>query len=610
MRGGRLKAQNLNEVAQPEIDRLAEEARGGKPFFVMLRHMDPHSPYLPPVPFDRMFYHGDEFDPANKSLDEVMEFKPFRDYFATWFPPGCTDKDYIIAQYDGALAYMDACIARIFTQLSALGILDETIVVLNGDHGETLHDHECWYDHHGLYDVTLHVPLMIRYPKKVPAGLRIEGYNQHKDLVPTLLELAGIRTRARFDGRSLMPMVRGEVTSFESEFYITECTWMRKHGWRTPQWKLIVALEPDFHFKPKVELYNLIADPHENQNVAEKNPDVVKTLRGRMEAWIAKREKETGRTNPMMRQGDWHGHKGIGAFKSSQQAYNRMHIGDANQARKLQAKNKYAARGQHEPGDEVEKLFVTIIGRGHSGTRAMSHTLSQSGVYMGNTLNESGDLLPPEKMYEACRVMAKHVKWKGGLDWDFSKLHAMKIDPAFTKLIEDYLADVVASPAMRKGWKIPETTLVFPWLVRMFPDLHYINWVRDPRDCVLGEHLTDDLHDFGIDYPDTDDLREMRAISWKYQVELVRSTPKPQRWMTVRLEDFVLQQDATLGRLEEFLGLPLVKIAVRPEVVGRWKADHHGRHDFAFFAQDLVSYGYTPEDQKGTRKRSKEKAGV
>src|SRR5215212_4119462 len=162
------KAQNLNEVFQPELDRLAAEYKkpNGKPFFAMVRHMDPHSPYLPPVPFDRMFYHGNEFDPKNKSLDPVMNFKPFRDYFATWFPPGCTDRHYIDAQYDGAIAYMDACIARIFTQLESLGILDDTIVVINGDHGETLYDHECWYDHHGLYDVTLHVPLIMRYPSK------------------------------------------------------------------------------------------------------------------------------------------------------------------------------------------------------------------------------------------------------------------------------------------------------------------------------------------------------------------------------------------------------------------------------------------------------------
>jgi arylsulfatase A-like enzyme len=605
--GRSLKAMNLDVVARPELKRLDAEA---KPWFVMLRHMDPHSPYLPPEPYDRMFYGGDEMDPKNKSLDPVMSFKPFCDYFATWFPPGCTDKDYLVAQYDGAVAYMDACLARIFAQLEAMGILDNTIVAINGDHGETLYDHECWFDHHGLYDVTLHVPLIIRYPSTVPAGRRIGGYNQHKDLVPTLLELAGIRTGIPLDGQSLMKLVRGEQTSFASEFYITECTWMRKHGWRTPQWKLIVALEPDFHFKPQVELYNLIEDPHEDRNVAEQHPDIVAALRKRMDAWIATRQKQTKITNPMLHQGDWHGHKGVGAFKSSQQAYDTLHIGDPGQAAKLQAKgvaakNKYADRGEHKPGEENDPSgqLITVIGRGHGGTRAMSHTLSQSGVYMGDTLNQSGDLLPPEPMYEACRVLARRVKWKGGLDWDFSRLQAGPIDPAFTKLIEQYLAAVLASPARHKGWKIPETTLVLPWIARMFPDACYINWIRDPRDAILGEHLTDDLSLFGIKYPKVADVRERRAISWKYQVELVRATPKPKNWTTVRFEDFVLGQDKTIKAVEGFLGFPLVRIAVNRAAVGRWKADK-GKHDFPFLRDDLIEFGYVSGKPKRDRARA------
>src|SRR5262249_42690732 len=171
------KAQNLNDVTIPELERLA---RDDKPFFMMLRHMDPHSPYLPPEPFERMFYHGNESDLNNKSMEPVMSFKPFRDYFASWMPPGISDKDYMIAQYDGAVAYMDSCIQTIFTALKALGILENTIVVLNGDHGETLYDHECWFDHHGMYDNVLHVPLIIRYPTKLPQNVRIKGYNQHK----------------------------------------------------------------------------------------------------------------------------------------------------------------------------------------------------------------------------------------------------------------------------------------------------------------------------------------------------------------------------------------------------------------------------------------------
>ena len=283
-----------------------------------------------------MFYHGNECDPNNDSMEPVFAFKPFRDFFASWMPPGITDKDYVIAQYDGAIAYMDSCIQTILNLLETRGVLDDMIVVLISDHGETLYEHECWFDHHGLYDSNLHVPLIVRYPSKVPAGLRLPGYGQLKDFVPTLLELAEIESDIRFDGRSLMDMVRGDVASHEGEMYITECTWMRKHGWRTPQWKLIRALEPDFHFKPPVELYNLIEDPCETIDLAAERADVVDVLTERMERWIAARESATGLPNPIFHQGgDWHGHEGIGVFKSSQQAYDTLRIGDSSEALRI-----------------------------------------------------------------------------------------------------------------------------------------------------------------------------------------------------------------------------------------------------------------------------------
>ena len=331
------KAQDLNRVVIPELDRLLGRER---PFFMLLRHMDPHAPYLPPGPFQRIFYHGDECDPSNDSMEPVLAFKPFRDFFASWMPPGITDKDYVIAQYDGAIAYMDSCIQTILTYLEAWGVLDDTIIVLNADHGETLYEHECWFDHHGLYDSNLHVPLIIRYPGRVPAGLRVSGYNQHKDLTPTLLELAGIESGIPFDGRSLMGMVRGDIASHEAEIYITECTWMRKHGWRTPHWKLIRALEPDFHFKPPVELYNLVEDPQEVRDVAGDHPEIVDALTRRMERWTAVRERQSGLANPIFSQGDWHGHEGVGSFESSQQAYDTLHIGDSSEARRLQARDR------------------------------------------------------------------------------------------------------------------------------------------------------------------------------------------------------------------------------------------------------------------------------
>ncbi|MBT3342469.1 MAG: sulfotransferase [Gemmatimonadetes bacterium] len=231
--------------------------------------------------------------------------------------------------------------------------------------------------------------------------------------------------------------------------------------------------------------------------------------------------------------------------------------------------------------------LTIVIGRGHSGTRAISHTLYASGVFMGNTINRSGDKVPPEAMYDACRVFSEHVDWQGGLEWDFAALHDMPIDPAFTRLVDEYLTDVMREKSKRKGWKLPETTLVLPWIVRMFPDAHYIYLVRDPRDSILGGHKTDDLADFGVSYPTTDDLLERRAISWKYQYDLVMATPKPERWMEVRFEDFILHQERELTRLEEFLGFPLGRIIVRPDSVARWQ-DADVVPDFDFLRPHFV----------------------
>ena len=230
-------------------------------------------------------------------------------------------------------------------------------------------------------------------------------------------------------------------------------------------------------------------------------------------------------------------------------------------------------------------MMITVIGRGHSGTRAISHTLSASGVFMGAELNISGDLIPPGELYEACRVMSRHVVHNGGLSWDFSALHTMPIDPAFTRLVEAYLASVLASDENLKGWKLPETTLILPWIVRLFPEIRYIYWMRDPRDSILGQHVTDDLADFGVPYEPTDDIHRRRAISWQYQYQIMQSTPSPEHRIDVRFEDFVLHQENELSRLEGFLGFPLARIEVRPDSVGRWRT-----------ADEAVDFDFLPRD--------------
>ena len=192
--------------------------------------------------------------------------------------------------------------------------------------------------------------------------------------------------------------------------------------------------------------------------------------------------------------------------------------------------------------------LITIIGRGHGGTRAISHTLIASNVFMGEPLNRSGDLLPPQPMYEACRVLARYVEWKGGLEWDFSALHTMPIPEEFTALIHQYLQKVLSAKEEHKGWKIPETTLVFPWIVRMFPEIKYIYWVRNPRDNILARHLTDNLADFGVPQPDAEQLLRERYPNLLARAE----TPEQKEelvWRMRRALSMALDRD---GLIEAF----------------------------------------------------------
>lgn len=296
------KAEAVAEAACHALDRAATQ---DKPFFLFFHFWDAHTPYLPPPPFDRLFYAGNEHDPANTSMEPVWAFENFARYFAEWMP-GVTDIEYPKAQYDAALAYMDACFAHVLTRLDAHGLTADTLLVVTADHGEDLDEHGCWFDHHGLYDTNLHIPLILRCPSLLPAGARIGGLCQMPDIAPTILdvlELGHIAEREGMTGRSLLPLLDSPAATARGTtdtLHVTENTWMKKRGVRTATWKLIVPLEtPDIHGKGDIELYDLHRDPGELVNVATERPDVVARLRRVMDEHVARREAETGLPDPL-----------------------------------------------------------------------------------------------------------------------------------------------------------------------------------------------------------------------------------------------------------------------------------------------------------------------
>jgi arylsulfatase A-like enzyme len=274
-----------------------------RPFFLFVHYWDPHTPYLPPAPFHRMFYGGDERDPANRSMDGPMNFPPFMWYFRGWMP-GVTDIAFPIAQYDASIATMDLCLSHLLGALAASGRDDETLVVITADHGEELDEHAMWFDHHGLYDTNLHVPLIVRLPgETVARGRRVPGMVRLLDVTPTILDAVGLGEKVEalgMQGRSLLPLTRGRSRRGSSDtLYLTECTWMRKRGLRSREWKLITALEPDIHGRPPVELYHLPTDAGEQENLADERPEVVEELRAKLLRWVARRKRETGNPDPL-----------------------------------------------------------------------------------------------------------------------------------------------------------------------------------------------------------------------------------------------------------------------------------------------------------------------
>lgn len=290
------KAEAVNAQALAALDLVAKQTR---PWFLFVHYWDPHTPYLPPPPFDRMFYPGDPFDPRHRSMEPVFAFEPFRAYFEQWLG-GVTDIQFPVAQYDAEIAYVDTALEPLLGRLTALGQEEDTLVVLLADHGEIMDEHEGYFDHHGLYDANVRIPLILRLPGRLPAGQVVDRFVRTVDVAPTILDLLGagdLAARVGMTGQSAMPLIEGAPGP--ETLFLTECTWMRKRGVRTREWKLIRALEPDFHHLPPIQLFDLQNDPTEQCNLADARPDVVAELTARLEDWRTQRLAQTGQPDPL-----------------------------------------------------------------------------------------------------------------------------------------------------------------------------------------------------------------------------------------------------------------------------------------------------------------------
>jgi arylsulfatase A-like enzyme len=294
-----------DEINAPALKWLRQN--GDSPFFMFLHYWDPHTPYLPPERYRGMFYEGEPDDPDNDSLD-VMQRQPLGDLWsANWFPklrPDLTDADFVRAAYDQCIRYADDAVGEVLACLDDLGIAGDTLVLAMGDHGESMTEHDIYFEHHGLYEPTLHVPLILRWPDRIRRGTRIPALVQHSDLLPTLLDAAEIPIPEGVEGRSLWPLLNGETGSLRPWIVAEECTWQSAWCIRTERHKLILATEPGLHNMPMRELYDLQRDPGETKNLALEEWELADHLESELREWLRVQMEKNGLAqDPLVEQG-------------------------------------------------------------------------------------------------------------------------------------------------------------------------------------------------------------------------------------------------------------------------------------------------------------------
>ncbi len=278
------------DVTQEAVDWLRQHYR--TPFFLFVHYWDPHSPYLPPPGYYEPFYPPgrDPFDPARHDMERAynhLAYPFFKRHHYDLLGP-VTDPEYLSARYDGEVRYLDDQLQRLDQTLAELGIWQDTWLILIADHGESLTEHDIFWDHCGLYEPTVHIPLIMRWPAKMPAGRTVSEFVQQIDVVPTIYEALGISAAEPIDGMSLWPLLSGDGPWPRDRVHLSECAWQAARGIRTASYKYIETLDSGVYERPPRELYRVSDDPGETQNLVEAEPGLAEQFAQELRAWVAR----------------------------------------------------------------------------------------------------------------------------------------------------------------------------------------------------------------------------------------------------------------------------------------------------------------------------------
>ncbi len=299
------------KTARVFTDRLLGwlDERGDAPFFAFLHIFDPHSPFEPSPPYERLWMDPDTIAEHRRDMEAVSAVVESEFMKAQALPnqaemdaSGVDQQRYVEREkiwYDASIRAMDVEIGRLLERLEELGLAENTLIAFVSDHGEEFLEHGRHFHGYNAYGEMVNVPLLLWWPGVLPEALEIDATVQTIDLMPTLLELSRIAVPEEAQGQSLLPLlVRGTPPAelgWEPRPAFSEralapmgipeddagraCLSIVEDGW-----KLIHNTEGRADL-PEYELYDHRRDPLNLVDVTAQHPKVVDRLKRALGAW-------------------------------------------------------------------------------------------------------------------------------------------------------------------------------------------------------------------------------------------------------------------------------------------------------------------------------------
>jgi len=270
--------------------RMMEQcAAAEQPFFIRWDPTEPHLANVVPEPYNSM-YPPETIEPW-PSYPDPFEGKPYiqAQQLRTWKLDQWTWDDWapVVSRYLGEISLIDAQVGRMLAALDRLGLAHDTLVIYTTDHGDMCGGHGMIDKHFILYDDVVRVPLMMRWPGRIPAGHVCPAFVPHAvDLATTFLDVAGLPVPDTFKGQSLLPLMEGGCDNGRpdifSMYHGNQFGLFTQRMVRDRRWKYV------WNATAEDELYDLESDPGELRNLAtapDRRAELAR-LRARLVAWM------------------------------------------------------------------------------------------------------------------------------------------------------------------------------------------------------------------------------------------------------------------------------------------------------------------------------------